>query len=98
MMVIIIIMNARCVITIIAMNVVLSANMSVMNVTMMIANLNVRNAITAFVISNVIVTVAEFIKLKASQSVVAIKYNTKNVAYEIIGNKDSSIGLMKYRF
>jgi hypothetical protein len=65
MMVTIITMNALCVITIIGMNVVLSANMSVMSVSVMIVNLNVRNAITVFVISNVIVTVAEFIKLKA---------------------------------
>jgi hypothetical protein len=31
-------------------------------------------------------------------AVAAIQYNTKNVAYEIIGNKDSGIGLVKYRF
>jgi post-segregation antitoxin (ccd killing protein) len=30
--------------------------------------------------------------------VAAIQYNTKNVAYEIIGNKDSGIGIVKYRF
>lgn len=30
--------------------------------------------------------------------VAAIQYNTKNIAYEVIGNKDSGIGLVKYRF
>jgi hypothetical protein len=30
-------------------------------------------------------------------AVAAIQYNTKNVAYEIIGNKDNGIGLVKYR-
>jgi hypothetical protein len=30
--------------------------------------------------------------------VAAIQYNIKNVAYKIIGNKDSGIRLVKYRF
>jgi len=30
--------------------------------------------------------------------VAAVQYNTQNVAYEIISNKDSGIGLVKYRF
>ena len=30
--------------------------------------------------------------------VAAVQYNTKNIAYEVVGNKDSGIGLVKYRF
>lgn len=31
-------------------------------------------------------------------AVAAVQYNTKNIAYEVVGNKDSGIGLVKYRF
>jgi chromosome segregation ATPase len=31
-------------------------------------------------------------------SVLAIEYDAKNVAYEVIGNKTDAIGLIKYRF
>jgi hypothetical protein len=31
-------------------------------------------------------------------AVAAVQYNTKNIAYEVVGNKDSGIGIVKYRF